>query len=209
MELFWEVDYAATPPGEATALRNRPQRRPRRGVPVRRIDHLNVMTADTAAVRDFMTGALGFRERERVEVDGGGPVIASWLSVTNLTHDIALIPEPTSARGRFHHVAYHYLAAQHLYDVAELAREAGVTIEFGPGRHGIGGATFLYMIEPGGHRVEVMGDAGYLIFDPCWRPAVWKTSELAAAVAWSGSAPPDSFWLPGVAPDAAARAPAA
>ncbi len=29
MELFWEVDYAATPEGEGTALHNRPQRRPR------------------------------------------------------------------------------------------------------------------------------------------------------------------------------------
>ncbi len=77
-------------------------------MPVRRIDHLNLMTADTVAVRDFMMEALGFCERERVEVDGGGPVIASWLSVTNLTHDIALIPEPTPARGRFHHVCFHY-----------------------------------------------------------------------------------------------------
>jgi catechol 2,3-dioxygenase len=136
-------------------------------------------------------------------------VIASWLSVTNLTHDIALIPEPTPARGRFHHVAFHYHAAQHLFDVAELAREAGITIEFGPGRHGIGGATFLYMIEPGGHRVEVMGDAGYLIFDPAWRPVVWKTSEIATAVSWAGAAPPDSFWLPAATRDAALQAPAA
>jgi catechol 2,3-dioxygenase len=209
MELFWDVEYVATPPGEATALHNRPQRRPRTGVPARRIDHLNLMTADTVLVRDFMMQTLGFRERERVEVDDGGPVIASWLSVTNLTHDVALLPEPTPARGRFHHVCYHYHCLQHLYDVAELAREAGIAIEYGPGRHGIGGGTFLYMIEPGGHRVEVMGDTGYLIFDPAWRPVVWKASEIAAAVAWTGAAPPDSFWLPAAAPAAAAQPSAA
>ena len=52
MEIFWEVAYATTPEGKGTALRNRPQRRPAAGVPVRRIDHLNLMVADAAACRD-------------------------------------------------------------------------------------------------------------------------------------------------------------
>ena len=51
-------------------------------------------------------------------------MLASWLSVTNLSHDIALVPEPTPARGRFHHVCFHYTSLQHLFDLAELAREA-------------------------------------------------------------------------------------
>ena len=97
---------------------------------------------------------------------GGPNVVASWLSVTNLSHDIALVPEPTPARGRFHHVALHYTSLQHLFDLAELAREAGIRIETGPGRHGIGGAAFLYLIEPGGNRIELMGDPGYMVFDP-------------------------------------------
>ena len=185
MEIFWEVEYAATPEGKGTALRNRPQRRPAAGVPVRRIDHLNLMVADTALCRDFMTDVLGFRERERVM--GGPNVVASWLSVTNLSHDIALVPEPTPARGRFHHVALHYTSLQHLFDLAELAREAGIRIETGPGRHGIGGAAFLYLIEPGGNRIELMGDPGYMVFDPSWRTVVWDASEIATAVVWTGA----------------------
>jgi catechol 2,3-dioxygenase len=35
MEIFWEVEYATTPEGKGTALRNRPQRRPAAVVPVR------------------------------------------------------------------------------------------------------------------------------------------------------------------------------
>ena len=61
------------------------------------------------------------------------------------------------------------MSVLHLFDVAELAREAGIAIEDGPGRHGIGGATFLYMLEPAGNRIEVMGDPGYMIFDPAWK----------------------------------------
>jgi catechol 2,3-dioxygenase-like lactoylglutathione lyase family enzyme len=139
MELFWEVDYGAGPAGRETVLLNRPERRPRAGVPVRRIDHLNLMTADAGACRDFMVDVLGFRERERVVGGDDGPVLASWLSVTNLSHDIALVPEPTDQRGRLHHVCFHYISVQHLFDVAELAKEAGIAIEHGPGRHGIGG----------------------------------------------------------------------
>ena len=200
MEIFWEVVYADTPVGEATALRNRPQRRPSSGVPIRRIDHLNLMTADTAACRDFMVETLGFSERERVVAGDGGPVLASWLSVTNLSHDIALVPEPTPARGRFHHVCFHYTALQHLFDLAELARERGIGIECGPGRHGIGGAAFLYLIEPGGNRIELMGDPGYMIFDPAWRTVVWQASEIGTAVAWTGAPVPDSFWHYGTPP---------
>jgi catechol 2,3-dioxygenase len=200
MEILWEVETPAAAPGQATPLLNRPSRRPGAGIPLRRIDHLNLMAGDTARIRDFLVGVLGFAERERVETDDGGHVVASFLSVTNLSHDIGLVPEPTPMRGRLHHVCFHYTAVQHLFDLAELAREAGVAVEHGPGRHGIGGATFLYLIEPGGNRVELIGDPGFMIFDPAWQTVVWKTSELPAAVAWTGPMVPESFWIDGTPP---------
>lgn len=197
MELLWEVNYLAAPEQKGTPLRNRPQRRPLIGVPVRRIDHMNLMVADTKACRDFMVQILGFSERERVVEDDTESLVASWLSVTNLSHDLALVPEPTKARGRFHHVCFHYTSVQHLFDLAEIAKEAGIAIEHGPGRHGIGGATFLYMLEPGGNRIEVMGDPGYMIFDPAWKTVVWPAAQVADGVVWTGSPVPNSFWVYG------------
>jgi catechol 2,3-dioxygenase len=193
MELFWDVDYFTAPAGKETRLHNRPQRRPSSGVPVRRLDHLNLLAAKRERVRDFLVDILGFRERERVVDDEDGSVLASFLSVTNLSHDIAMVPETTDSRGRLHHVCFHYTSVQHLFDVAELAKEAGLTVETGPGRHGIGGATFVYILEPGGNRIELMGDPGYMIFDPAWRTVVWKASEFPDAAAWVGSPPPESF----------------
>jgi catechol 2,3-dioxygenase len=193
MEIFWDVVYAGAPAGRETPLRNRPQRRPGQGVPVRRIDHLNLTTVDTRACRDFMTDVLGFFERERI--DGGDTVVASFLSVTNLSHDIGLLPEHAAARGRFHHLCYYTTSVQHLFDLADLAREAGVVVEHGPGRHGVGAGTFLYLREPGGNRVEVIGDPGCMIFDPSWRTVVWQASELDVAGVWTGTALPDSFFI--------------
>jgi catechol 2,3-dioxygenase len=192
MELFWEVDYVTPPAGKETLLRNRPQKRPAIGVPVRRIDHVNLFAAKREGIRDFLVDLLGFRERERV-VEEDGSILASFLSVTNLSHDIAMVPEGTKMRGRLHHVCFHYTSVQHVFDIAELAREAGLKVEFGPGRHGIGGATFVYILEPGGNRIELMGDPGYMIFDPAWRTVVWQASEFPNAAAWTGAPPPDSF----------------
>lgn len=193
MEIFWEVDYADTPVGKETPLRNRPQRRPTQGIPARRIDHLNLMTADARKDRDFLVNVLGFRERERVDLPDGN-VLASFLSVTNLSHDVALVPEPSNAVGRFHHLCLYYSSIQHLFDLADAAREHGYIIEAGPGRHGIGGAPFLFMYEPGGNRIELIGDPGYMIFDPAWRTVVWSSDDLDVAAAWTGAPMPPSFW---------------
>src|SRR5262245_27195376 len=55
MKLLWELDYFQAPEELRCKLRNRPSRRPLRGVPVRRIDHVNLMVSDVPANRRVMT----------------------------------------------------------------------------------------------------------------------------------------------------------
>ena len=45
----------------ASKLRNRPSKRPLRGVPVRRIDHVNLMVSDVITNTDFMVNTLGIQ----------------------------------------------------------------------------------------------------------------------------------------------------
>jgi len=71
-----------------------------------------------------------------------------------LVHEIAIQHDPTGSRGRLHHICYWYGIPQHLSDAAEIFRENGITIEAGPGKHGISQALFLYVFEPGGNRVQ-------------------------------------------------------
>jgi glyoxalase/bleomycin resistance protein/dioxygenase superfamily protein len=95
------------------------------------------------------------------------------MSVSPLVHELAITRDSTSASGRLHHVCLWYGVPQHVSDAAELFREHGIQIEAGPGKHGIAHALFMYVREPGGNRIELYGDAGYLIFDPAWQPVTW------------------------------------
>lgn len=206
MKLFFEVEYAAVAEKDRTTLRNRPSRRPGQGVPVRRLDHVNLLCSDVTANRAALCEHLGFRLSENVVLDEGGE-LAAWLRVSNLVHDIAFMKDAAGAKGRLHHVAFWYGIPQHLMDVAELCIQEGIAIEAGPGKHGISQALFLYVIEPGGNRVELFGDAGYLIFDPTWRPVTWTQSEIETGIIWIGSKLPQDFFVYGTPLIEAARAP--
>lgn len=75
--------------------------------------------------------------------------------------------------------------------------ESGVEIEAGPGKHGISQAKFLYVFEPGGNRIELFGDVGYLVFDPNWKPVTWTEENVDTAVIWYGSPLPTEYFLYG------------
>lgn len=196
MEILWDVEYHACPAEEHSRLGNRPSRRPLAGVPVRRLDHINVLASDVDKTREFLMDQLGFRLRECV-VEEDDSAAACWLSVSPLVHEIAVMRDAHAARGRLHHVCYWYGIPQHLNDIADIIAEFteyGVTIEAGPAKHGVSQALFMYVFEPGGNRVELFGDAGYLIFDPAWEPVVWKGDDVAQGIVWYGGELPAEYF---------------
>ena len=196
MKVLWELDYFNAPPALKSKLRNRPSKRPLRGIPVRRIDHVNLMVSDVPKNREFMRDVLDFKLREQ-KIGDGGAEVGAWMSVSALVHEIALMRDASGARGRFHHVAYWYGAPQHLLDIADIFAERDVRIEGGPAKHGTSQAYFLYCFEPGGNRVELFGDTGYLIFDPDWQTVVWNVAnevDLEKSSIWFGGQLPKSFY---------------
>lgn len=196
LELLWEVDYAEIPAEKKSGLINRPQKRPLKGVPVRRLDHVNLLTSDVTTNRKFMEENLGFRLRENIILNDDTEA-GAWLSVSPLVHEIAMMGDRTGSKGRFHHLCYWYGIPQHNSDIAEVFSEYGIQIEAGPGKHGISQALFMYVFEPGGNRVELFGDAGYLIFDPTWKPVTWREDNLDQGIIFYGSPLPAEFFLYG------------
>ena len=193
MELVWDVQYADVATQDKSPLLNRPSKRPTHGVPVRRLDHVNFLCSNVTQNKNAFIDLLGFRLSEHI-VTADGTEVGAWIRTTALAHDVALMQDATGSRGRLHHVCYWYGYPQHLMDIADLFAENDIKIEAGPGKHGISQAHFLYCIEPGGNRIELFGDAGYLIFDPAWKPIRWTEAELERGIIWIGSSLPAEFF---------------
>jgi catechol 2,3-dioxygenase len=190
MELYFEAEKYQAPAGGGSYLLNQPQSSVARGAGAARIDHINVLARDVPAAREFMCQSLGFKLREYL-IPPGQPEAGAWLSLMNKAHDLAITREPASAIGRLHHLAYAVDNREDVLRAADIFCELGAAIEFGPAKHSRTQGFFLYVIEPGGNRVEVFS-GGIHIFAPDWEPVLWTTEGQGRSTAW-GMDVPESF----------------
>lgn len=194
--LAWDVEYFRPNDEQKSKLLSRPQKRPLRGVPVRRIDHVNLLCKDVSKDSAFMQEKLGFRKRENVVL--GGDELAAWMSVSALVHEVAFTKDNAGPGNRLHHLAFWFGNPGQMLDLADIVRDYGLKLEAGPGKHGVSQAYFLYIIEPGGNRIELFGDAGYLIFDPDWKTRTWDESNfMDGGAVWFGGDLPQDFFVYG------------
>lgn len=189
IELYYDIEKPEAPEEIRSQLHGNVSRR--RGLGVQRIDHLNVSTTPSTinAAEKWLREELGMKRREYVAMDGTPETLfVSWLSVNSKLHDIA-IGASEEGDGRFHHVAF---ALENFHDVltaADILRDAGIQIDAGPGRHGIGQAMYLYVRDPGsGHRIELYS-GGYPIYDPDFEPLRWGLEDMGIGMTWVGDLP--------------------
>jgi catechol 2,3-dioxygenase len=198
-EIFWEVERYKPTDEERSSVASAVQMRPLRGVPVKRIDHVNLLAADLPATKKFFEDVLTFKTRERVELPDGSE-LGAWMSVSPFPHEVAIMGDGTGTRGRFHHVAYWYGNDTHLNDIAEALREREISIEAGPSKHGITQSSFLYCYEPSGNRVELFGSIGYNVLEPDWETRTWTQENLAIGGSVYGLELPRTFFAYGTPP---------
>lgn len=122
------------------------------GIPPLFIDHVNLRVADPDESLRYWRDQLQFSISEYVVRDG--KTFAAWLRRRRGTHDVAVV---RSAGPSLHHVAYHVSESADVMRAADLLADAGyqAQIEFGPGRHGLSNAFFLYVRDPDGNRIEI------------------------------------------------------
>ncbi|MFD6440418.1 VOC family protein [Peribacillus sp. NPDC060186] len=176
-ELYYDMEKTPADESRKSVLKNQTYKSWAKGVSPRRIDHVNLQTShDNAEIVKYLHEALGFKLREYF-VNPDDVQVASWLSVTNLVHDVAIISTSRSKEpNEMHHIAYWLDNAQDLLRAADILCEADVQF-VGPGKHGISQAMYIYVKDPGsGLRLEIFTN-GYLIFEPDWEPVKWTYEE--------------------------------
>jgi len=198
MELYYETSWYQAPKELRPALKNQAQRYPARGVSVRRLDHFNCLAVDVKANREFFQKYLGFRLTEQIVLDSGEEA-GMWLTATNKSYAFAYTREAHGVKGRFHHITYAVDSREDILRAADIFLEAGVKIETGPHKHAVQQTFFLYVFEPGGHRVEVANAGARLVLAPDWRPIRWSEAERKKGQAW-GLKTIESFHTHGTPP---------
>jgi catechol 2,3-dioxygenase len=161
----------------------------RHGVAPTRLDHINVRVTDMNRALEYWQGALGFSASE-LHVDDDGRTQRAWLRRTPFSHDLAIGRDKTAG---FHHVAYAMRDSHALVRAADVLTDGGwPAIEYGPGRHGITDAHFLYIRDPDRNRVELY--VGDYVRDLDRPPAIWRGDEYESrGLLWWGQQPPASF----------------
>ena len=135
----------------------------RGGAPAR-LDHVQIHTADIRVASNFYL-ELGFRISEYASEDGtlSSPLRSVFLARKGNANDIVLA---SNEGPRLHHFAYVvHDASTTLLRVCDVAAAMGMraSVEWGPGRHGLGNERFLYLRDPDGHRIELLSHPYQLI----------------------------------------------
>ncbi|WP_370949514.1 VOC family protein [Amycolatopsis sp. cg5] len=199
VRLLWEAEKYRAPDELKSKILTRASKKPLRGIPIKRIDHLNLLASDVTPVKQSFERHLGMQTRERL-VDGDVEA-GAWLSSNILGHEVAIMRDALGARGRLHHVAFYYGNPQHNADAAEMFREYDIVIEAGPDRHGLSQGAFLYVFEPGGNRIELFGDCGFLELEPDFETKTWTMDNIDVVTAIGGTnLPHETFFTYGTPP---------
>ncbi|MEN3360815.1 MAG: catechol 2,3-dioxygenase [Mycobacteriales bacterium] len=183
MGIYWDVERYRPDDTDTPALKNQAAAYPGRGANVRRVDHVNYLTAVVAPTTAFLGDVLGARRTEQIVTDEGDPV-AVWYSLGNKTYDLVYTEDWTGSRGRLHHVAFATDTREEILRAADVFLDAGVHIETGPHKHAIQQTFFLYVWEPGGNRIELCNAGARLILAPDWVTISWTRQERAKGQAW-------------------------
>jgi catechol 2,3-dioxygenase len=176
-ELFWESEEYLPPAGMESPYPDRPQRFAPRGIAPRMIDHVTVMTKNPVRDAEWMRDTLGSTFTEYTLLHEDPDLVVFAMSTNNeKSHDLGLILDQSDVPGRIHHFAWWVDSREEVLRAADILLNAGVPIEFGPGRHGMGEQDYLYFREPGGVRVEI-NSGGYRNYVPDWRTRRWTPSQ--------------------------------
>src|SRR5579862_1347038 len=148
----------------------------------RKLGHVNSLTADLAAIREFYCGVLGMRLTDRLGEEG------IWLHINADHHTTAFIEKGYS---HFHHLAFELTDWGELRVALDHLAQHGRWLAWGPLRHGVGQNLSAYVRIPEEECfVELYSDMEQL--GPDHEPRDWPDNAHSSNT-W-GILPPRSYF---------------
>jgi catechol 2,3 dioxygenase len=188
-EFYYDIEKPNAPEELRTKLPTSSSTR--RGLGARRLDHFNLQTSPGTMnqAEGWLQEFMGLKRREFIMMpDHPSTLMASWMSVSNQMHDVAIGVNRDEKNAQLHHVAFNLENYHDILTAADRIRDLDVSYGVGPGKHGVGQAMYLYVHDPGSdHRIELYS-GGYLVFDPDWVPVEWGGPDIPIGMTWYGEA---------------------
>jgi catechol 2,3-dioxygenase-like lactoylglutathione lyase family enzyme len=147
-----------------------------------RLGHLTFLSPDPLRQEEFYR-ALDFRPSEALGT------MFRWLRCNPIHHTLAFqrAPEP-----QLHHLAIELPDRAALVAACDRLAELDHEVEFGPGRHLVGGNLFVYFLDRHGLRIELFCELRR-VADPDEPPTVHEEGFRARSINVWGPKPPESF----------------
>jgi catechol 2,3-dioxygenase-like lactoylglutathione lyase family enzyme len=145
-----------------------------------RVQHATLATAAMEPMVDFYVG-LGFRITDRM-ADG-----FTWLRSTVEHHSIAVVDVGRS--GGLDHYSFDLGSWEDFKCWADRLTDLGVTVQWGPGRHGPGNNLFLFFDDVDGNHIELSAEMERFFDERArYEPRVWEAAPTTVNL-WGGQVP--------------------
>jgi catechol 2,3-dioxygenase len=154
---------------------------------IRKLGHLSFACENPVEVVAFWRDALGFRISD---VAGG----LTWMRCDNDHHGLAVSPRPHG--NVLHHHAWQTQDWGALGQYCDDIARAGLTLSWGPVRHGPGFNVATYLPDPDGVIIEVYADLLQIDDERAYTPVDWS-NEPRALNLW-GPLPGEDLLMAGI-----------
>lgn len=160
------------------------------GIGAPALDHGLFVGPEIETTEKFFVDVLDFKASERMLAtsDDGAPLIATWLSCGNKSHDIAFL---AGEQTKLHHFAFALKDWNQVCNAADLLVHRGYHMDLAPTRHGITRGETTYFFDPSGNRNETFS-GGYTMYKD--RPTMtWTMDHLGKGLDYYKREVTDTF----------------
>lgn len=142
--------------------------RPESGRMSGRLQHLVVATNDVHPMVRFYENVIGAVLSDKV-VDDDGNITACFFRTDQEHHSFAIFRAPEK---RLDHHCYEAENWNAIRDWADRAVALGISIQWGPGRHGAGNNLFVFIHDPDGNWIEISAELEFI--EPGKQTGIWR-----------------------------------